>query len=46
MRNMKLLPKGYHYQYKHYNQKVNALERPNLLNQIFKSDDRNKILGW
>ncbi|WML34397.1 IS3 family transposase [Clostridium sp. OS1-26] len=43
MRNMKLFPKGCRYRYKHYNQKVNAVERPNLLNQIFQSDGRNKI---
>ncbi|MTK12276.1 MAG: IS3 family transposase [Clostridiaceae bacterium] len=43
MRNMKLFPKGSNYRYKHYNQKVNVVERPNLLNQIFESDGRNKI---
>lgn len=41
MRNMKLTPKRY--RYKRYNQKVNAVERPNLLNQIFESDGKNKI---
>ena len=43
MRNMKLFPKGCRYHYKHYNQKVNVVERPNLLNQVFESDGRNKI---
>ncbi len=43
MRNMKLLPKGCRYRYKHYNQKVKAIERPNLLNQVFESDSKNKI---
>ena len=43
MRNMKLLPKGCRYHYKHYNKNANAIERPNLLNQVFKSDRKNKI---
>lgn len=43
MRNMKLTPKGCRYRYKHYNQKTNAVERPNLLNQVFESDVKNKI---
>lgn len=43
IRNMKLFPKGCRYRYKHYNQKVNAVERTNLLNQIFQFDGRNKI---
>ncbi|NRT77616.1 putative transposase [Clostridium beijerinckii] len=42
---MKLFPGGCHYRYKHYNQKVNAVERPNLLNQVFQSNGRNKIWG-
>lgn len=40
---MKLFPKECRYRYKHYNQKVNAAERPNLLNQIFESYGRNRI---
>ena len=43
MKNMKLLPRGCRYRYKHYNQKVNAVERPNLLNQVLESSGRNKI---
>jgi len=43
MRNMKIFSKGCRYHYKHYNYKVNAVERPNLLNQVFESDGRNKI---
>ncbi len=43
MRNMKLLSKGFRYLYKQHNQKVNTVERPNLLNQVFESDGRNKI---
>lgn len=43
MRNMKLLPKGTRYQYKRYNHESSSIERPNLLNQSFKTDDRNKI---
>jgi putative transposase len=43
MRNMKLYPRGSRYRYKRYNQTTNAVERPNLLNQIFESDGRNKI---
>lgn len=42
---MKLFPGGCHYRYKHYNQKVNAVERANLLNQVFQSNGRNKIWG-
>lgn len=43
MRNMKLLPKGTRYRYKRYNQQSSSIERPNLLNQSFQTDDRNKI---
>ncbi|WP_050816294.1 IS3 family transposase [Clostridium sp. DL-VIII] len=43
MRNMKLFPRGCRYRYKNYNQKVNAVERPNLLNQVFESSGHNKI---
>lgn len=44
MRNMKLFSIGYRYCYKHYNQKVNTVERSNLLNKVFESSGRNKIL--
>lgn len=43
MRELKLWPKGTRYKYKHYNRKSNAVERPNLLNQIFQTDGKNKI---
>lgn len=43
MRELKLYPKGTRYRYKRYNQKSNAIERPNLLNQIFRTDKKNKI---
>ncbi|MCX7920539.1 MAG: IS3 family transposase [Clostridia bacterium] len=43
MRNMKLLPKGTRYRYKHYNQESSSIERPNLLNQSFQTDDKNTI---
>lgn len=43
MRNMKLYPKGTRYRYKRYNQKSASIERPNLLNQTFQTDDKNKI---
>lgn len=43
MRNMKLLPKDTRYRYKRYNQNSSSIERPNLLNQTFKTDGRNKI---
>lgn len=43
MRNIKLFSRGYRYYYKHYNQKINAVERPNLPNQVFESNGRNKI---
>lgn len=43
MRIMKLYPRGTRYRYKRYNQKSSAVERPNLLNQLFKTDDKNKI---
>lgn len=42
-RNIKLLPKGTKYQYKRYNRESSSIERPNLLNQIFQTDGRNKI---
>lgn len=43
MRNMKLVPKGTRYRYKRYNQKSSLIERPNLLNQSFQTDGKNKI---
>ena len=43
MRELKLYSKGTRYRYKHYNQKSSAIERPNLLNQIFHTDKRNTI---
>ena len=43
MRNMKLCPKGTRYRYKRYNEKSTSIERPNLLNQLFQTDDKNKI---
>lgn len=43
MRNMKLNPKGTRYRYKRYNQKSSSIERPNLLNQLFQTDGKNKI---
>jgi putative transposase len=43
MRNMMLLPKGTRYRYKHYNKESSSIERPNLLNQLFRTDDKNKI---
>lgn len=43
MREMRLWPKGTRYRYKNYNKKSNAVERPNLLNQVFQADTKNKI---
>lgn len=43
MRNMKLLPKGTRYQNKRYNRESSSIEKPNLLNQIFQTDGKNKI---
>jgi putative transposase len=43
MRNMKLFAKGARYRYKRYNQESSSVERPNLLNQIFQTDGKNKI---
>lgn len=43
MRNMKLVPRGTRYAYKRYNQKSSSIERPNLLNQTFQTDGKNKI---
>lgn len=43
MRQMKLYAKGSRYRYKHYNKKSHSIERPNLLNQVFQADHRNKI---
>ncbi|EJQ96304.1 hypothetical protein II5_06084 [Bacillus cereus MSX-A1] len=43
MRQMKLYAKGSRYRYKRYNKKSPSIERPNLLNQVFQTDQRNKI---
>lgn len=43
MRTMKLVPRGTRYRYKRYNQDYSTTERPNLLNQSFKTDSKNKI---
>lgn len=43
MRQMKLYAKGSRYRYKRYNKKSPSIERPNLLNQVFQTDRRNKI---
>ena len=43
MRELKLCPKGTRYKYKNYNKKTNSIERPNLLNQMFYADKKNKI---
>lgn len=36
-------PKSTRYSYKYYNKKSNTIERPNLLNQMFQTDSKNKI---
>lgn len=43
MRNMKLFPRGTRYRYKRYNLGSASVEMPNLLNQSFQTDDKNKI---
>lgn len=43
MRNMKLAARGTRYRYKRYNQESSSIERPNLLNQLFQADGKNKI---
>ncbi|KOP63650.1 transposase [Bacillus sp. FJAT-21351] len=43
MREMNLYAKGSRYRYKRYNKKSPSIERPNLLNQVFHTDGRNKI---
>ena len=43
MRMMNLSPKGTNYKYKRYHQKNAKEEHANLLNQIFKATDKNKI---
>lgn len=43
MRNMMLIPKGTRYRYKRYNLGSSSTERPNLLNQSFHTDKKNKI---
>jgi len=43
MREMKLYAKGSRYRYKNYNKQSTTIERPNLLNQVFHTDRRNKV---
>ena len=43
MREINLCPKGTRYNYKKYNLKNRGEERPNLLNQMFLTDEKNKI---
>ena len=43
MRLMALIPYGTRYRYKNYSKKYSKEECPNLLNQIFKADAKNKI---
>lgn len=43
MREMNLCPKGTRYNYKKYSMKNRGEERPNLLNQMFLTDAKNKI---
>jgi putative transposase len=43
MREMQLYPKGTRYRYKQFNKKSNGIDHPNLLNQVFKTDKKNKI---
>jgi len=43
MRQMNLYARGSRYSYKCYNKKSFSIERPNLLNQVFHTDQRNKI---
>ena len=43
VRLMALIPCGTHYKYKSYSKKYSKEECPNLLNQIFKADAKNKI---
>ena len=43
MRTMKLYPRGTRYRYKRYNQESSSIERPNLLNQSFQTNGKNKI---
>ncbi|WP_427042739.1 IS3 family transposase (plasmid) [Fusobacterium sp. SB021] len=43
MRLMALIPCGTRYRYKNYSKKYSKEECPNLLNQIFKADAKNKI---
>jgi putative transposase len=43
MRNMKLVPRGTRYRYKRYNQESSSIERPNLLNQVFKTDEKTRF---
>lgn len=40
---MKLYAKDSRYRYKRYNKKSPSIERPNLLNQVFQTNQPNKI---
>ena len=40
---MGLYAKGSNYKYKHYNRKRPSINTPNLLNQVFKTDAKNKV---
>lgn len=43
LREMSLVPKGTRYHYRKYNQKASVEGRPNLLNQVFITNAKNKI---
>nr|WP_236886766.1 IS3 family transposase [Clostridium beijerinckii] len=43
LREMSLVPKGTRYHYRKYNQKASGEGRPNLLNQVFIANAKNKI---
>jgi len=40
---MGLYAKGSSYKYKHYNRRKSTINTPNLLNQVFKTDAKNKV---
>jgi putative transposase len=40
---MRLYARGSRYRYKYYNKKSPSLSRPNLIHQVFKSTEKNKI---
>ena len=43
MKRMQLMPAGTRYRYKRYSREGGAVDRPNLLNQSFQTDGKNKI---